>query len=104
VVASFSQQRLVVSAAVQVVPAQNVVAAAAIFFLPAAQLTPAASHFALSMQHFASVVPTSPHLAESRILLALQVTPAPLHLVATSTQQVALSDAAHALVAQYVVA
>jgi hypothetical protein len=109
-VASFSQHMLLFSVVqpapvqveVQAVPVQYVVAAAAMCFMPASQVTE--SHFALIVQHVASVVPVAPFLAASLILFVPQVTEAPLHLVASSTQQVASSVFAHVPVAQYVVA
>jgi hypothetical protein len=108
--ASFSQHLLLFSvvqpAPVQVVvhavPVQYVVAAAVMCFMPASQVTE--SHFALIVQHVASVVPVTPFLATSLILLAPQVTEAPLHFVASSTQQVDSSVVAQLPVAQYVVA
>jgi len=96
-----TQQVLVTSVVVQLPPAQCVVAAAVIFFLPVAHWTP--EHFALFVQHNASVVPTTLLLAGSLNLLALQVTVAPRHLAVSVTQQVASSAVPHALVAQYVV-
>lgn len=91
---------------VQVTPAQYVVAWAVIFLMPVSQFTVLQS--ALVVQHVASSLPVTPFLAGSRILLALQVYVAPLHLVVSSTQQVGTSlpvpEVAHKLVAQYVVA
>jgi hypothetical protein len=99
---SLSQHKVAFSLAVQAEPAQYVDEAALIFFMPAEHATPASSHLCLVMQHSPSVLPVSPNLAGSLILLVLQVYVAPLHLVVTSTQQAALSATPHELVAQYV--
>jgi hypothetical protein len=92
-------QQLLLSFATQVLDAQCKPVVMCFTFMPAEQAV-IVEQDALAVQQSAMVLPTVPYFAESLKCVAGQFGLAALHLVESSTQQVASSEEAHVEVAQ----